>query len=239
MTEQEKLDRLLRHALAEALERDWADTLSAAPAEAVLSPRQQRRMTSMLADPLGYARRRGRPLWRRVLRAAACLLLVSALTLGALMAVSPTVRAAVLRWVTEVYETQIVYRFHGETPDSPLPRYAIGALPEGYVDTGEFEQAGASAYRIYENNQGQRLFLEYGWIRQGSAVVVSTIDMTVKDVSINGCPGYLYLSQDPEQGSAVVWMDEEAQVNFLIDGYESESVLLHMAENVILEETTK
>ena len=46
--------------------------------------------------------------------AFAVILLVFSLSLGSLMAVSPTVRAAVIRWVTEWYETHITYRYSGE-----------------------------------------------------------------------------------------------------------------------------
>ncbi len=38
------------------------------------------------------------------------------------MAVSPTVRAAVVRWVTEWYETHVVYRFC-ENMTGEMPQY--------------------------------------------------------------------------------------------------------------------
>lgn len=235
MTEQEQLDRLLRHALTEALRRDWEDTLANSPAEANQSPRQRRRMDAMLADPVGYARRLAYPLWQRALRTVACILLACTLTLGALMAVSPTVRAAVIQWVTEFYETQIVYYFRNEAPYEGPPQYTVGELPYGYEDTGESRQSPNSYTRFYENADGKQLRLKYGWIRQGSAVVINTDGMTVTEMKVNDCPGHLYLSQDPERSSAVVWMDGEKQVYFILDGYEPESVLLHIAESIILE----
>ena len=60
------------------------------------------------------------------------LLLVFSLSLGSLMAVSQTVRAAVVEW----YETHITYRHSGEQIAGDMPWYEITDLLEGY---GEIE----------------------------------------------------------------------------------------------------
>ena len=64
------------------------------------------------------------------------LLLVFSLSLGCLMAVSQTVRAAVVRRVVEWYETHITYRHSGEQIAGDMPWYEITDLLEGY---GEIE----------------------------------------------------------------------------------------------------
>ena len=51
------------------------------------------------------------------------LLLVFSLSLGSLMAVSQTVRAAVVRRVVEWYETHITYRHSGEQIAGDMPWY--------------------------------------------------------------------------------------------------------------------
>jgi len=61
------------------------------------------------------------------------LLLVFSLSLGSLMAVSQTVRAAVVRRVVEWYETHITYR---QQIAGDMPWYEITDLLEGY---GEIE----------------------------------------------------------------------------------------------------
>lgn len=234
MTEQE-LDRTLRRALADALALDWAPVLEAAP-PAELSPRQRRRIRAMLADPPAYARRACRPLWQRALRAAACLLLACSLTLGALMAASPAVRAAVIRWVTELYETHIVYRFAGEQGMEALPAYTIGELPEGYADTGERVEFQNYKEIPYENIQGQRIYLTYTRMNQGNALGIGLDNIEVLDITVNGCPGQLYLSTDGKTSNGVVWIDEKAGICFTVDGFVDEFSLLHIAESVYLEE---
>ena len=105
MTDRE-LDRMMQHVLLDAIKRDCEKETDDVPA---FKPTHhyQRQMAEMLKDPLKWERRRARPLWKNVAQKAAVILLVFSLSLGSLMAVSPTVRAAVVRWVTEWYETYI------------------------------------------------------------------------------------------------------------------------------------
>ena len=131
MTDQE-LDTLMRRVLLDSLKLDAESTASGELAFEP-TPRYQRQMAAMVKDPLKWERRRARPLWKNVAQKAAVILLVFSLSLGSLMAVSPTVRAAVVRWVTEWYETHVVYRHLGAPMTGKIPQYTITDLPEGYV----------------------------------------------------------------------------------------------------------
>ena len=132
MTDRE-LDRMMQHVLLDAIKRDCEKETDDVPA---FKPTRhyQRQIAAMLKDPLKWERRRARPLWKNVAQKAAVILLVFSLSLGSLMAVSPTVRAAVVRWVTEWYETHIVYRYSGEQIIGEMPQYEITDLPEGYIE---------------------------------------------------------------------------------------------------------
>ena len=132
MTDQE-LDTLMRRVLLDSLKLDLEGaTGNELPFEP--TPRYQRQMTAMLADPLKWARKRARPVWKKAIQKVAVILLVFSLSLGSLMAVSPTVRAAVVRWVTEWYETHIIYRYSGEDILGEMPHYDISELPHGYTE---------------------------------------------------------------------------------------------------------
>ena len=135
MTDRE-LDRMMQHVLLDAIKRDCEketdDVLAFKPTH-----HYQRQMAKMLKDPLKWERRRARPLWKNVAQKAAVILLVFSLSLGSLMAVSPTVRAAVVRWVTEWYETHVVYRHLGVPVTGEIPQYTITDLPDGYVEDSE------------------------------------------------------------------------------------------------------
>lgn len=95
------MDELLRRALMEANALD-AEEISAPPGR---SAHYQRERLRLCASPFGWARQQAKPLWKRMLRGAACFLLIGTLLFGTLMAASPTVRAAVARWFTEYSET--------------------------------------------------------------------------------------------------------------------------------------
>ena len=87
-------ERMLRLALMEANQERFREALEGADRDVAWSPRYLRQRARMLADPFGWAKRMARPVWKRAVRAAACAALVCLVTLGGLMAVSPTVRAA-------------------------------------------------------------------------------------------------------------------------------------------------
>ncbi len=42
------------------------------------------------------------------------------------MLASPTARATIVRWVTEWYETHIVFRYAGEDAPGEMPQYELG-----------------------------------------------------------------------------------------------------------------
>ena len=137
MTDRE-LDRMMQHVLLDAIKRDCEKETDDVPA---FKPTRhyQRQIAAMLSDPLKWARKRARPIWKSALQKVAMILLVFTLSLGSLMAVSPTVRAAVVRWVTEWYETHVVYRFSGEQITDEMPQYEVTDLPEGYAEIERVE----------------------------------------------------------------------------------------------------
>lgn len=158
MTDRE-LDRMMQHVLLDAIKRDCEKETDDVPA---FKPTRhyQRQMAAMLSDPLKWARKRARPIWKSALQKVAMILLVFTLSLGSLMVVSPTVRAAVVRWVTEWYETHIVYRYSGEQITGEMPQYEITDLPEGYaeVESKRIEWPDYISFTYYnpnkENDQG-------------------------------------------------------------------------------------
>ena len=108
MTDQE-LDQLMQRVLLDAIKSDCSNMSCEIP-NFMPSHRYQHLMAIMIANPLKWAYKRARPLWKKVLQRVAVILIVFSLSLGSLMIISPSVRAAVVNWVTEWYETHITYR---------------------------------------------------------------------------------------------------------------------------------
>ena len=234
---QEELDGLMRRLLRDSLHEEWSAVLEGGPP--IEPSRAYRRQTAqMLADPMAWYRKKTRPAWKKFLRTVAAIFIACTVTLGAVMLANPTARAAILQWVVEWYETHVVYRYAGEASLTEMPQYGISALPNGYA---EVDRSGFPGYVsvTYQNADGSVLYLDYTHIQQGAATVFVTEDMVVSDIVVNGFPGHLYLSEMPEQGSAVTWIDSTQNIQFTVDGFADESGLLHMAESLILEKTTK
>lgn len=238
MTDRE-LDALLCRALLDAGAEDWAKETEQPEAQ---SRRQRRRMRALMADPRGYARRASRSPGRRVLRAAACLALVCAVALGGVLTLSPAVRAEVAQWVRTWTGRMVSYHFGGTLAQEELPWYEIGDPLEGYVKREREwngDQTHTSVY--YYNRAGERIWFSYDRMRENFALGmrIEGVEMEIQQVTVNGCPGDLYLIKDGSKSNVVIWMDQDAGIVFLIDAWASKEELLHMAESVDLVQTPK
>lgn len=240
MTDQE-LDTLMRRVLLDSLKLDAESTASG---ELVFepTPRYQRQMAAMVKDPLKWERRRARPLWKNVAQKAAVILLVFLLSLGSLMAVSPTVRAAVVRWVTEWYETHVVYRFSGEQLSGEMPKYEITNLPEGYVEDERVDWPTyiSIIYRKANDENAPWIYLRYVYMQQGTVNNIGTEGADIIPVTVNGIEGQLYLARNPDESdSTITWIDPDKNIAFIVDAALDADSILHIAESVSLVKTEK
>ena len=242
MTDRE-LDRMMQHVLLDAIKRDCGKETDDVPA---FKPTRhyQRQIAAMLSDPLKWARKRARPIWKSALQKVAMILLVFTLSLGSLMAVSPTVRAAVVRWVTEWYETHIVYRYSGEQITGEMPQYEITDLPEGYaeVESKRIEWPDYISFTYYnpnkENDQG--IIFDYTYMSQGGVADFVTEDSETISVTVNGLKGQLFLAKDWENTRrTLTWIDADNNIQFTLMAALNETDILHMAESVSLVKMSK
>ncbi len=234
MTDQE-LDRMMQHVLLDAVKRDCEGETDDIPSFKP-SPRYQRQMAAMLADPLKWARKRARPVWKKAIQKVAVILLVFSLSLGSLMAVSPTVRAAVVRWVTEWYETHIIYRYSGEDILGEMPQYDISELPHGYTEIIRDVYA-ASVSIVYESSDGDVICFDYSHMQQGSAGIIVPGDDEIIDITVNGMRGQLFLPNNIEDAKTITWIDSGCNIQFVIKAFCDDIDILHIAESVCLEKT--
>ena len=240
MTDQE-LDTLMRRVLLDSLKLDAESTASGELAFEP-TPRYQRQMAARVKDPLKWERRRARPLWKNVAQKAAVILLVFSLSLGSLMAVSPTVRAAVVRWVTEWYETHVVYRFSGEQLSGEMPKYEITNLPEGYVEDERVDWPTyiSIIYRKANDENAPWIYLRYVYMQQGTVNNIGTEGADIIPVTVNGIEGQLYLARNPDESdSTITWIDPDKNIAFIVDAALDADSILHIAESVSLVKTEK
>ena len=237
MTEQE-LDLFMRNVLLDAIALDEETNTETIPYTPSLH--HQKQIKAMLKDPLRWARDRKKPVWKRVLQTAAVILLMLSLGLGSVMLASPTARATIVRWVTEWYETHIVFRYAGGDAPGEMPRYELGELPEGFVENleSQFVGTGMTAH-FYENEKGDVILFEYIYMQQGSLSGVNTENANVIPVFVNNCEGLLVIPKEEDSSSTLMWFDPERNLQFTLDAPLGQEDILHMAESVHLVETMK
>lgn len=197
MTDNE-LDQLMQRVLLDAIKKDCETENSVVPSFNP-SPRYQHSLVAMIADPLKWTRKRATPLWKKILQKVAIVLIVFSLSLGSLMAVSPNIRAAVVNWVTEWYETHITYRYLGTPTDNGMPKYRIEALPNGYVEVdSEREEWSDYICIVYRNEaSGKTIYFDYTRMTQGyvNDFEVNS-DTSASSVLVNGMQGYVVRSKN-------------------------------------------
>ena len=238
MTDRE-LDRMMQHVLLDAIKRDCEKETDDVPA---FKPTRhyQRQIAAMLSDPLKWAQKRARPLWKNVAQKATVILLVFSLSLGSLMAVSPTVRAAVVRWVTEWYESHVVYRHLGAPIIGKIPQYTITDLPDGYVEDSEQNISEDDfVCKVYYNEESDRsIYLDYAYMQQGTAWTYVTEDAENIAVTVNGLEGEMFLTDDWENArNTITWFDPQTNIQFSLNANVSQDDILHIAESVSLLKT--
>lgn len=240
MTDRE-LDRMMQHVLLDAIKRDCEKETDDVPA---FKPTRhyQRQIAAMLSDPLKWARKRARPIWKSALQKVAMILLVFTLSLGSLMAVSPTVRAAVVRWVTEWYETHVVYRFSGEQITDEMPQYEVTDLPEGYaeIERVEWPSYVSIIYQNVNDENASWIYLQYIYMQQGASGNFGIENADIIPVTVNGLEGQLYLNRDAEGAdSTITWIIPDENILFAVSAALNTDDILHIAESVSLSKTEK
>lgn len=231
-------DSILRDIFLDAAAEEYAAEL-ASTEQVVTSLKFQKQIDKLLKISNKWNKERKKPLWKQCIQSVAVFLLVCSITLGAIMIASPTARAAVIEWVIEWYDTNIVYRFFREPDLEVVPKYDITKLPSGYATPGE-EQELINGWAItYENDSGDVIYFKYSRIESGSALMIVMEDAEPLEVKVSGHIGQIYLSEDLRESNTIIWYDEREKIQFMIDGFVGQEDLLQMANSVSLCETTK
>lgn len=223
----------IRQALLDAAEEEFFLALAHAPDVPGFSIRYQAWEEKFLRDPIGFSKRTLRPVWKTVLRWAACFLLVVSLSLGTLMAVSPQARAWVVSWVTEWHEDHVTYRFRGEDlPTEALRDWVPTYLPDGYteVDRTCLTESVIITYR--NEATSQEIEFSYEPIMEGMGFNVDNENRSIYDITIQNMSGHLLQSLLPTKPHILVWFDDEYHYGFCLISYEPCDILIQVAESV-------
>ena len=221
-----EFDKLLTTALFRAAELDYVDSLSDEELEQKVQPssRFKRRMDALLRNPNRYVRNQRRPLYLKVLRSAAAVFIAITVVFSGAMAVSPTVRAAVVNFVRTWFEDRTVY----EIPSHELDNgWTVGYIPDGFELIEELD-LGLQLILFFEDNDSATIFIQFSTGKQ----IVDNEHSVFYEITVNGNPTDIYESNDVEHPSIIVMHEEKAGVFVTIISKIDVRELIRIAENI-------
>lgn len=164
-------------------------------------------------------------------------------SVGAWLTVDAEARAAFFSWVREVYQEHIVYRFTGAPVAEELPAYRITWLPEGYEEVDAYSNADRyNAFYQQGDDIMSAFVFEYIFVQDGSLTELLLIDegdYNYKTIDVNGVQADFYEALLPGETNCLIWFDESTNIVFRINGFPKESVIVHIAQSVLLTNLTK
>lgn len=196
----------------------------------------EERMAPFLSRPFAAGRRK-KPLWARVLRTAAVLLLALSLTAGAVLWASPAVRV----WAAELARMLMVWTdvsadflFHGgDGAETDLSCWRPTWLPEGYEEV-EVWDVGVVCVTTYRNEEGEEIYFEYS--APSGALTIDNEHSDYSEIEINGCKAHLFASNTEGKPSFLLWMNKEETAFFMLEGAAPPEDLIRMAESISVEQ---
>lgn len=165
------------------------------------------------------------------IRRLAAVAAVFVLIVTMFFSVNTEARAAVSSWFMETFDTHSIFWFTGEKPIQ-LPVFELSDVPEKYECVYD-ETLTNSRTMLYVNPEDETdgFTFDYGFIQDNSPLTIDYggIAVTVQDVTVNGCPGKLYISSESGESHALIWIDESNDVVFTMTSFLEPNVMLHIA----------
>ena len=174
--------------------------------------------------------------WRKFAKSAVAAILVVLIGFSMLCAFNTEVRAAVVTWFKETFETYSTYWFTSEE-QTELPVYELTWIPDGYelIREDSYGQMYGAVY-LRESNIMDGFTFDY-------SIADNDTQMTIQShygqhhsnsVNIGVNYGELYLSDNVNEANALIWFDEEHSIMFSITSYMDSETILQIASNVKL-----
>lgn len=245
-------DAILREATAEA-ERFLLSIVPEDGEPHEFSKRFQRKMEKLI-------RRTNHPIRYQVMRTAAAVALAIVTLFGAVMAVSPEARAAVVGWIKETFGIYTHYSndYMGTDTGAPVNdsvepensepiddgedstnsteeqsryEYKFSVIPEGYRELKALDKLDGKMY-IYVNDSGCILQFTYTDGAENSSLFADTENYEHYSANVNECAADIYIALKEGETSGIVWEDSRTDMLFQILATAERDVLIGLAETV-------
>ena len=203
------------HEAAEALDRSLPDP-EACTYEP--SPEFKARMQALIRE-MGEKRER-KERRRKLAHRAACLAIAVVAWWG---------------WIRDSFEGSQNYSFQSTPiPSGDLPAYTMDVPEEYHYVADQSIQSAEYAALTYENDAGNILALDYQYETENSSGSLSVFadEEDVQKVTVNGVSADLYVGENEDSTSIIVWMDPETTALLSVTGDLPADELLALAETV-------
>lgn len=222
-------DAILREATAEA-ERFLLSIVPEDGEPHVFSKRFERKMQKLI-------RRTNHPIRYQVMRAAAAIALAIVTLFGAVMAVSPEARAAVVGWIKssfhEFFEYSNANPQTNDVPDEPVRyEYRLSVVPEGYREWKVVEKVDGKTY-TYINDMEEILRFTYSYGGKIDSLFIETKKYTQYSEMVNELPADVYIAIKEKETSVIVWKEPQGDVLIRIFAIADKETLVKIAESVV------
>ena len=207
-----KFDALLKQGLIDAITRDWIDApLIGEPATAN-SIALDRKIYKLAENPHRYVKAQTRPLYMKVLRNAAAVLLVISTLLAASM-LNAEARAWFRQLIRDWFPDRNEYSFDEKYGQAIDRDWIFNYIPDGYELVLE-DVTEHSFYREYENNQNKLLRIT---ISGGEGTSFKDNEhYEIVQVKIQNDIAEAYMSLDPDFSNSLVWHSSKHDVLIFI-----------------------
>lgn len=146
---------------------------------------------------------------------------------------SPTVRASVIGWIKEQYESYIEYFY----PDVIVEKeeanhsFEITGLPEHYSEESRIEVDG-SCMVVYSNGNGDYIDFIYSKDQNAGNFMLKEDGTTILRTNIGHYEADIYLPDNPNNSTSIIWYNTHYNMIFYISAVSESENLLLWAESV-------
>lgn len=174
------------------------------------------------------------PVQFRIMQRVATIFLVISIGFATILTFSPTVRANVLGWIREQYESFVAYYFEDGTPvvNNQIDYYVSG-LSADYTEAAATNAPGTKTIVYVNSSNGRILNFSYSLTPDTANYYVENIEYAVENVYVLNHPADLYLASDPSEDNCIIWCDESTNTVFYLSGFMTKDELISLAESVL------
>ena len=154
---------------------------------------------------------------------------------GCFLGSNAQAREGLWGWIRDSFEGSQNYSFQSTPiPSGDLPAYTMDVPEEYHYVTDQSIQSAEYAALTYENDAGNILALDYQYETENSSGSLSVFadEEDVQKVTVNGVSADLYVGEDEDSTSIIVWMDPETTALLSVTGDLPADELLALAETV-------